>query len=431
MIVLTLGEKIKNKRNEMNMTLKDLAGDRITQGQISLVESGKSNPSIDLLEYIAEKLNTDLEYFLESEEKQAARICEFYVNIAEASLNSGHLQKTREAIEKGKYYSDKYKMPYFRGILDMIFAEMKYSGEEYEEAERYCLTANIIFLRNDNLEYTLKSFILLGHIAYGMGNINTALNYFIQCDEIIQENNYVGEFFRAMVFYNIALCYNKIGDMIHSIDYAMFARERLEVLNNRKEYANTLMLIGVSYSEENNIKEALKYTSEAKKIYGELSDIHEMSDIETNLGVIFDHNDNMDEAFVHFDNALKLKGQINDDTIADTHFKMCDSYTKLKNYDKALEIVNKVFDIISDEQHLYRVKCYEYLFAIYNQIGEKSKAEEALVTGIRYLEKLDYKKHLANLYSTLGKFYNEIGEKELALGFVMKGLDLYKELGVI
>ena len=56
MEILSLGEKIKRKRKELKMTLKDLAGSRITPGQISLVESGKSNPSMDLLEYLA---NTD------------------------------------------------------------------------------------------------------------------------------------------------------------------------------------------------------------------------------------------------------------------------------------------------------------------------------------------------------------------------------------
>ena len=52
MEILSLGEKIKRIRKELNMTLKDLAGDRITPGQISLVESGRSNPSMDLLELL-------------------------------------------------------------------------------------------------------------------------------------------------------------------------------------------------------------------------------------------------------------------------------------------------------------------------------------------------------------------------------------------
>ena len=71
MEILTLGEKIKRRRKELEMTLKDLAGDRITPGQISLVESGRSNPSMDLLEYLANSLHTSVEYLMESEETQA------------------------------------------------------------------------------------------------------------------------------------------------------------------------------------------------------------------------------------------------------------------------------------------------------------------------------------------------------------------------
>ena len=50
-----------------------MAGDRITPGQISLVESGKSNPSMDLLEYLADTLKTSIEYLMETEEYQAER----------------------------------------------------------------------------------------------------------------------------------------------------------------------------------------------------------------------------------------------------------------------------------------------------------------------------------------------------------------------
>ena len=74
MEILSLGEKIKRKRKELNMTLKDLAKDRITPGQISLIESGRSNPSMDLLEYLSENLNTTMEYLMESEETQAEKI---------------------------------------------------------------------------------------------------------------------------------------------------------------------------------------------------------------------------------------------------------------------------------------------------------------------------------------------------------------------
>ena len=85
MEILSLGEKIKKRRKELTMTLKDLAGDRITPGQISLVESGRSNPSMDLLEYLAFSLSTSVEYLMETEKTQAEKISIYVEHVAEGA----------------------------------------------------------------------------------------------------------------------------------------------------------------------------------------------------------------------------------------------------------------------------------------------------------------------------------------------------------
>ena len=103
MEILSLGEKIKRRRKELNMTLKDLAGDRITPGQISLVESGRSNPSMDLLEYLAGALNTSVEYLMESEETQAEKISIYYEQIAESYILNGGYITAEKYIENALY----------------------------------------------------------------------------------------------------------------------------------------------------------------------------------------------------------------------------------------------------------------------------------------------------------------------------------------
>lgn len=99
MEILSLGEKIKQRRKELDLTLKNLAGDRITAGQISLIESGKSNPSMDLLEYLASTLKVSVEHLMETEETQANKICTYYENIAEACILNGHLEQGYKALK--------------------------------------------------------------------------------------------------------------------------------------------------------------------------------------------------------------------------------------------------------------------------------------------------------------------------------------------
>ena len=59
---MTLGERIKELRKEQGLTLVNLAGSKITKGMLSLIENNKSNPSIDTLEYLAEKLGVTVSY---------------------------------------------------------------------------------------------------------------------------------------------------------------------------------------------------------------------------------------------------------------------------------------------------------------------------------------------------------------------------------
>ena len=112
MEILTLGEKIKRRRKELEMTLKDLAGDRITPGQISLVESGRSNPSMDLLEYLANALQTSVEYLMESEETQAEKICVYYEQMAETYILNQDYISAEKYIENALYYAEKYDLEY-------------------------------------------------------------------------------------------------------------------------------------------------------------------------------------------------------------------------------------------------------------------------------------------------------------------------------
>lgn len=431
MEILTLGEKIKSKRKELNMTLKDLAGDRITPGQISLVESGKSNPSIDLLEYISEKLNTDIEYLLENEEKQAGRICEYYTSIAESALSSEDLVKAEDFIIKGMHFAKSYNLTYYTGKLKMAYARLNYAKADYEKAQQYCLSANNIFLKTDNIGDIINSFMLLGRITLKLGYVNTALNYFMQSDNVFNENKYMDEMIKTRIYYYIAICKSKSGNIDEAINYAVLARDRLNNLNNKKEYAKMLLVLSISYGEKNKIKEALQYAREAKKVYEELDNIHETANIEANLGVLFAKDNKITESFAHLNNAIKLKQQIDDDSLADTVLKLCSNYLQTGQIEKAYETVNDVLTKLKDNQNDYRIKCYDCIYKIYRKQNNMKKAEEILLKIIKLLNSMDCKQQLADYYIVLGKFYTETGRNDLALENMNKGLDLYKEIGVI
>jgi transcriptional regulator with XRE-family HTH domain len=431
MMVYTLGEKIRLKRKERNMTLKDLAGDRITPGQISLVESGKSNPSNDLLQYMADRFNINIEYFLETEEVQAKKICEYYINIAEVSLYLNKQEKAIMAVDEGLLLSKKYNLYNDTGILEFIKARLKFANSEFEEAQQHCISANRFFLKENNIEYSVKSFILLGNISFEMGYLNTAMNYFSQAEAMLTENNFISESLRAELYHNISKCYIKSNNSSKALGYANIIKQKLEVLGDKQKYTETLLDKCIQSGEGNNIEEALNYSREAQKFFSQVVEVHNIAEIETNLGEIFSKTRKYEESSKHFDNAIQLKTYINDNSLAYTMLKMSQGFYENNDCEKALRILKKMDHLLSEEQHFYKIKSYEHFFSIYYKMGDKTKAEEVLLEGIKYVEGLNYKRQLGDLYSLLGKLYIETNNKELALDYISRSIDIYKELGII
>lgn len=431
MEILTLGEKIKLKRKEKNMTLKELAGDRVTPGQISLVETGKSNPSIELLEYIAQRLETDVDYFLESEEKQASKICEYYINMAECSLVNGDFKISEEYVEKGIHYANLYNLELYKGKFNMVLANLRYNNKLYDEAQQYCLVANRIFLKINLIEESIKSFILLGKISSCMGYYSTALNYFTQGENIINDYKIEDEFLKAKVNFYIAMTYLNMNKISEAIDFACIAKNKLEFFNDKRAYADVLLLISKSYAKDGNIKEAINYSNKAKSVLEELNCKREIAEIEDGIGEVFAKQDNFEQSFMHLKNAVKIKQDINDETLPATLFKLCDNYIELRQFDEAKKCIDRITDMIKYEDYEYRIKMYEYISKIYTLENDRRMLEETLINAVKYLESTDYKKQLADFYVSLGKLYMDMNLQELALKYMNRSLEIYKQLNII
>jgi len=58
-----IGEKVRIKRKSLGLTQQQLAGDGITRNMLSLIENGSSMPSVQSLEYLADRLGVSVAYF--------------------------------------------------------------------------------------------------------------------------------------------------------------------------------------------------------------------------------------------------------------------------------------------------------------------------------------------------------------------------------
>ncbi|MDD7792938.1 helix-turn-helix domain-containing protein [Clostridium sp. 'White wine YQ'] len=431
MEILSLGEKIKRKRKELNMTLKDLAGDRITPGQISLVESGRSNPSMDLLEYLADALKTSVEYLMESEETQAEKICIYYEQIAESYILSGDYFGAEKYIENALYYSEKYDLEYRKAKILFLTGEIHMLKGELVAAQQYFLSSNVIFIKNNNFEEIVKTFLNLGKITLQLRAYHSTSSYLKQAEKVYLDNNVGNDQLLGEIYYYMATALFKTENISESINYSFLATEKFKRIHNKKEYARTLLLLSEEYNKKGDLANAIKYSEKTLDVYKELEDTKNIGEIENNLGKLFYEFENIEESFMHYDIAKEIRSKNADNKLIETLINICENYLKLKDVDKSEEIIREIYEKIEDNDIVNRIECNLLNYRLRLIQEEYEEAENILVETYNYAVNNECSKKAGQVAIILGKFYIDNKRDKEAAQYLDYGINIFSDIGLL
>ena len=431
MEILTLGEKIKRCRKELEMTLKDLAGDRITPGQISLVESGRSNPSMDLLEYLANSLQTSVEYLMESEETQAEKICMYYEQMAETYILNSDYISAEKYIENALYYAEKYNLEYRKARNLFLRANIYKEKNELVLAQQLYLSANIIFIKRNNYEQIINTFLNLGKITLSLKAYHSATSYLKQAEKVYLDNNVGNDFILGEIYYQMAESYLKIDNINKSIDYTFLAKQKFEQVQNREEYGKALMLLSKEYNKKGDIVNAIKYSKKTLEVYKELEKEKNISSVENNLGKLFFEFDNLEEAFKHYQIAKEIRMKNKDSEVIETLINICEGYIKIKEIRKCEKVLSEIENLI-DESNIKQIiekniLCYR-LYIIKERFDE---AECILLETFNIAKINGLNKKAAEIAIFIGKYYIGFKREVEAARYLDEGVSIFRSLGIL
>ena len=431
MEILSLGEKIKRRRKELNMTLKDLAKDRITPGQISLVESGRSNPSMDLLEYLSSSLNTTVEYLMESEESQAEKISRYYSQVAESYILIEDYSKGEEYIQEALKYTETYnleyrkaKILYLRGLTNILKGELTL-------AQQFFLSANVIFIKNNNYEEIIQTFLNLGRITLDLKAYNSASSYLRQAEKVYTDNNIGNDYVLGKIYYYMSKTYFAIEDTENAKEYAYLAKGKFEQIYDKKEYAKTLLHISEEYSDKGDLANAIKFSDKTLKIYEEVNRINNLSSIENNLGKMFYDFEKIEESFKHYKLAKEIIGNQNDKLFVETTLNMCKNHIKLKNIIKCEALLKEVYPRISDDNYEGIIEYNLIRYRIHTIKEEFDSAEMILIQTYKLAKDKGLYKKAGELAIMLGKYFMDKKYMDKATEFLDEAVSLYKREGIL
>lgn len=431
MEILTLGEKIKRRRKELEMTLKDLAGDRITPGQISLVESGRSNPSMDLLEYLANALQTSVEYLMESEETQAEKICIYYEQMAETYILNEDYISAEKYIENALYYAEKYSLEYRKAKNLFLRANICKGKSELVLAQQLYLSANVIFIKGNNYEQIINTFLNLGKITLNLKAYHSAISYLKQAEKVYLDNNVGNDSILGEIYYQMAESYFRIDNIKKAIDYTFLAKQKFEQVQDREEYGKSLLLLSQEYNKKGDLLNAIKYSKKTLEVYKELKEEKNISTIENNLGKLFFEFDNIEEAFKHYEIAKEIRMRTRDGEVVETLINICEGYIKIKEInkcEKVLEEIKKIIDGTNAEQLIAQNLLWYRVYTIKEMFEE---AECILLETFNIAKTNGLNKKAAEVAILIGRYYIGIKKDFEAAKYLDEGVSIFRSLGIL
>lgn len=417
MEVLSLGEKVKKRRKELNMTLKDVAGNRVTPGQISLVESSKSNPSMDLLDYLAETLDISVEYFMESENTQADRICEYFSEMAEISIGIGEFEKASKYIEKGDHYIDQYnlilpkaKNLYLKGMLEI-------SRRNFTKAFDYLFQCNVIYSTHNYKGAYIDNFMLVAKTCMDQESLPMAISYFHKSKALFVEGILTDEIMLAKVYFYLAVAYKKVGNLEKSKEYTAKSNEKFEIMSDKRSYGKFLTRLAEKNEMEGNFEEASKYAKMSLQIFRTCEEESEMAEIEMTLGKLYEDFERYEEAVTHFRKSEVLYNR-NQEMLKEVNLHLAECYGHLRREEDAYETLNLLDRMILEEDFLGNIKLYLVKSKVESLFKNMRGAVNNLILALNIAREKKLKDEESKIMLLMAKFYLEKG----------KNVDSYKLL---
>jgi len=427
MEILSLGEKIKRKRKQLNMTLKDLAKDRITPGQISLVESGRSNPSVDLLEYLADALNTTVEYLMESEESQAEKISIYYEQVGESCILQGDYEKGQRYIDNALYYCEKYNLEYRKAMIYFITAKAYMYKKDFPMAQKIFLSANVIFIKNSNYEKIIKTFLHLANVALELKSYHSASSYLKQAEKVYLDNNIVDDFLMGEIHYNMARTYYNIEELDLALEYSYLAKRRFEQIYNDEDYAKNLFCLAEDFNKKGDLSNAIKYSKKTLEVYKKIQYNKGIVNIEHNLGKLFYELGHLEESFKHYEISKSISAQKNVGYINDILIDICKNYLKLKNTEECSRILKNIENNIDENDIDRKIECKLIKYTIFNIDEKLEQAESVLVDTYMLAKNSGRLAKAGELAMRVGKYFIDKKEEEEASYYLNQGIELFNE----
>jgi signal transduction histidine kinase/DNA-binding response OmpR family regulator len=331
-----------------------------------------------------------------------AKALDMYEKAYEIYLNQNH--QSRAAIILSNVALVLGEMSNYQEALNRYFEALSINEKTGDEAGK---------------ALTLRS---IGMGYFNLGNFDKAIEYYFQSLEICKQLG--DEFGIAAAYGNIGNAYGMKGDSQEAMPYFIMALEIFQDKNDLNSTAIVYSQIGHYLIKDGQEQQGLEFLNKSITINRETGNRHSLAYVLNEVAMIEISRGMLDLAYAHLlqcEEIFKATSDLN--MLSQTYNGFSRYYEKTGDYQKSLTF-HKQYKQLQDS--IFRVESEERIAnAELRYNAEKSKAENARLTGDNILKELEAQKHKHSrnvilaaavliFIAALGLFYRYTVKKKIA-----------------
>ena len=276
----TLGDRVRRLRAARGLTQTELAGDRCSKEYVSQIERGKTRPTAQTLDWLAQSLGVDRQ-FLETGVSERERLrAESVIVQAEAAIEAAGYEEAAGLLDGLECPSDELRV---RAWLAESWSRM-YLGDVRTALSLVELARQLAeqptFSDLDRAEILYR----LGCCRYKLSSISTALALYTQALEVADGSGLPCDRLRAHVLEWRSRCYRRQRDYEAAREDIERALELAEGLGDTQTIAHAFFQASLVAERQGQWVRARSYAERAKAIYEEIADRQSVGRMLNNLG---------------------------------------------------------------------------------------------------------------------------------------------------
>jgi tetratricopeptide (TPR) repeat protein len=420
-----LGQKIKRLRLEKGIKQGELADGIVTPSMISQIESGKAQPSQRVLEEIAKRLGTSVEYFLTDLKSQHEQ--NHQIRLARQLMENKGYRQAAEILQS--IVNQDEQEPSQQVCLDL--AECWVALRKYEPAKEIYQKLYERGLQSGDAPLAVLALNKLGVIHHHQSNFAVANWYWEKAFSLIKKCKDIPLPLHGQVCINLGILKYKLGLVSESEYYYLKGYQLLKGTEHFRQLADASLGLGLVYGLKGNFSLAVEYTQDACSLYKSLN----LTDLEfqarINLAILKRDNRQYKDCLEilqqcisnHKDDMPKIEFANVMVELARTYVLMAthraSTGEQLLDLGEARQICSDAIQYCPHDSLTYADLCY-ILGDITRLCGEYSEATSYYRQAIRLFAKYQLIPQLLRVCTILANMQRSLGQHEVAVETYME-----------